>query len=130
MPWACFAAFLGPAPPWARAGSARAAVRRAPILIGGVRHRALCAQGIGSDLLVLPPGLPRNMAIVPRVPEIAVTASRTVEHALAMRALATRASVRAFRLVRSARCGPHPACCGSRPACPHVSVPRAAHGSA
>lgn len=58
------------------------------------------SQGIGSDLLVLPPGLPRNMAIVPRVPEIAVTASRTVEHALAMRALATRPSVTAFRLVR------------------------------
>ena len=57
-------------------------------------------QGIGSDLLVLPPGLPRNMAIVPRVPEIAVTASRTVEHALAMRALATRTSVTSFRLVR------------------------------
>ncbi|KAK9844038.1 hypothetical protein WJX81_002646 [Elliptochloris bilobata] len=56
-------------------------------------------QGIGSDLLVLPPGLPRNMAIVPRVPEVAVTASRTVEHALAMRALATRPSVTAFRLV-------------------------------
>ena len=57
-------------------------------------------QGIGSDLLVLPPGLPRNMAVVPRVPEIAVTASRTMEHALAMRALATRPSVTAFRLVR------------------------------
>ena len=32
---------------------------------------------MGSDLLVRDPGLPRNLDIIPRVPRIGVTSSRT-----------------------------------------------------
>jgi hypothetical protein len=39
-------------------------------------------QGVGSDLLVRDPGLPRNLDIIPRVRRIGVTSSRTRRGAL------------------------------------------------
>ena len=45
------------------------------------------------------PGLPGNLDIIPRVPKIGVTSSRTTLHLAAVRALATRPEVTAFALL-------------------------------
>lgn len=55
-------------------------------------------QGVGSDVLVRDPGLPNNLTIIPRVPIVKVTSSRTKLHLAATRALAAREDVRSFGL--------------------------------
>ena len=44
------------------------------------RAALLNLQGVGSDLLVREPGLPENLDIIPHVPCIGVTSSRTAMH--------------------------------------------------
>ena len=55
-------------------------------------------QGVGSDVLVRDPGLPNNLGIIPSVPVIRVTSSRTKLHLAATRALAAREDVKSFGL--------------------------------
>ncbi|CAL5221478.1 g3677 [Coccomyxa viridis] len=55
-------------------------------------------QGVGSDVLVRDPGLPYNLGIIPSVPIIKVTSSRTKLHLAATRALAAREDVKSFGL--------------------------------
>jgi len=55
-------------------------------------------QGVGSDVLVRDPGLPGNLGIIPSVPVIKVTSSRTKLHLAATRALAGREDVQSFGL--------------------------------
>ena len=55
-------------------------------------------QGVGSDVLVRDPGLPHNLGIIPSVPIIKVTSSRTKLHLAATRALAAREDVQSFGL--------------------------------
>jgi hypothetical protein len=59
---------------------------------------SLVHQGVGSDLLVRDPGLPHNLDIIPRVPRLGVTSSRTALHLAAVRALAARPEVLSFCL--------------------------------
>ena len=49
-------------------------------------------------MLVRDPGLPNNLGIIPSVPVIRVTSSRTKLHLAATRALAARTDVRSFGL--------------------------------